>query len=156
MILLGWPGKYCMWLYGSGRDDRGHGNPGGVCLDPSPGREGHGGGLSELDEAFFRELEELSCSKVLVLMGDYNDVNDLLEGQQQGTRDLGNCWSPLMTTSWYKWLRCQQGDLQWSLPTAATLLWSLLKVLEWKEQINTTGSVKRRKTYSHAKGIEAA
>lgn len=55
--------------------------------------------LSELDEAFFRELEELSCSKVLVLMGDYNDVNDLLEGQQQGTRDLGNCWSPLMTTS---------------------------------------------------------
>lgn len=48
--------------------------------------------MCELDEAFFRELEELSCSKVLVLMGDYNDVNDLLEGQQQGTRDLGNCW----------------------------------------------------------------
>ncbi|RMC00589.1 hypothetical protein DUI87_23206 [Hirundo rustica rustica] len=64
------------------------GNPGGVCLDPSPKREGHGGGLNEVDEAFFRELEELSRSKIQVLMGYYSNVNDLLERQQQGSGDL--------------------------------------------------------------------
>lgn len=44
--------------------------------------------MREADEAFFRELEELSCSKVQVLMGYYSDVNGLLQGQQQGSADL--------------------------------------------------------------------
>lgn len=44
--------------------------------------------MSEVDEAFFRELEELSCSEVQVLMGYYSDVNHLPEGQQQGSGDL--------------------------------------------------------------------
>lgn len=70
-----------------------------MILDPASKREGHGGELGKVDEAFFRQLEEASCSQVLVLMGDYNDADNLLKGQQQSTSDLGDSWSPLMTTS---------------------------------------------------------
>lgn len=51
-----------IWLW---RDDQCHGNS-DVIFDLVRKREGHGGGLGEADEAFFRQLEETLCSLVLL------------------------------------------------------------------------------------------
>ncbi|KAK4822662.1 hypothetical protein QYF61_019029 [Mycteria americana] len=47
---------------------------------------------------FAHVAQLISVFHVLVLMGDYNDADNLLEGQQEGTSDLGDFWSQLMTT----------------------------------------------------------
>lgn len=59
----------------------------------------------KVDEVFFKQVEEVSHSQALVLIGNSNYFNNL----QQNTSNLGGFWSVLMTASWHRLLRSQKG-----------------------------------------------
>ena len=53
----------------------------------------------EVDEAFFRELEEASCLQSLVLMADLTIPLFAERATQQGESHPGGFWSSLTTSS---------------------------------------------------------